>query len=783
MGLFSNKVKTYVSSAVFNLAGDPDLQPKVMRTLLLGSVLSGSKDSIASTISGSLLTGGGFQQRMFFNWCKTHYDLGMPKAVVSGTNRILTSQIQSALRTALGVTAGQNLEIFAATIDDADIDYWARIWILTNHPTSKEYEWSADWDDLSNEIVIDRTVLHPTSPIHRMAAPAHLLWGMDRSVGLRKLLYCTYRIHSAPDAQGKVTLGPTQLFTYCMGTGTLAFDALARSSNNLTEFFPVLPLRIDNKSITHSSLTDVYEAVVPAYRKLTGQKIGPLLDQIEDNEDIANIDYCFLVQGVSLNTKDNEARRYLYAFFESLMDVQKTSKAEFEDYRDWRAGVISGRIRSDRWLAANSDLNQKYTKPDNRSSPIVGGTYTLPEGIAPPAASELRLHVTEIPDFDYRLQWVYVAESQHKGNGKTFDGAITRGKMKRGDYWFHAAPDITLPYVRRTRDERDSYPSEIYTQSVYKRLWLFYQHSAYAYSRLEIVDPLHVNYVYKGHTVRITGSEALADSKTSGFLVPLHYPTVRKIGLLGSTQLAGQSANLVFNSYQNVVVKWYQRGFWKFFISIVIAVVSVFVAPAGAALAGSGILGSNLAIGVAMGITSATLAAVAGAIANSIAAMIVTSLIQKASVSLFGEKFGQLIGTALSFISMTYAKAYVDTGSFNVDWGSLMRIDNLMDMTKAVSTAYGVWTNVNLANIAEDMKQLGLDYQSKMDEIDQKSKALFGMTSGEIDPMMFTNAFKHSFEGADKFVERTTMTGDELAELSQVMVSEFASISLELSLA
>jgi hypothetical protein len=54
------------------------------------------------------------------------------------------------------------------------------------------------------------------------------------------------------------------------------------------------------------------------------------------------------------------------------------------------------------------------------------------------------------------------------------------------------------------------------------------------------------------------------------------------------------------------------------------------------------------------------------------------------------------------------------------------------------------------------------------------------MTSGEINPMMLTDATEYFGETSETFLSRTLMTGSDIAELTRAMVENFAEISLEL---
>ena len=174
--------------------------------------------------------------------------------------------------------------------------------------------------------------------------------------------------------------------------------------------------------------------------------------------------------------------------------------------------------------------------------------------------------------------------------------------------------------------------------------------------------------------------------------------------------------------------------------------------------------------------------AIAGAVVNAIAGMIVSQLITKASVAIFGEKFGAIIGTIASFVAFQYGTQYASTGNFDVDWSALMRSENLIRLTSTVSSAYTQWLNVDTMDIYANMGTLEEEYVDEMAEIAKMSDEILGMTSGLIDPMMFTDTEtdEHLGESRSTFLNRTLLTGSDIAELTHVLIERFSDISLEL---
>ena len=69
MGFFGNKKKRYVSSTVYNLAGDEDKRPNFLKATVIGAVIAG-KDSLAQAIQDAYTTGPGTRLKRFNNWAE-----------------------------------------------------------------------------------------------------------------------------------------------------------------------------------------------------------------------------------------------------------------------------------------------------------------------------------------------------------------------------------------------------------------------------------------------------------------------------------------------------------------------------------------------------------------------------------------------------------------------------------------------------------------------------------------------------------------------------------------
>lgn len=756
MGWFS-ETKTYVGASVFNLNGNETTPPNLMGSAVVSSVI-GRSPNLSSDIQSTLLGSTAMMQRRFFDWARTHYALGMPTGDIGGSLHVTSSKIHGAMRTALGLTENQTLKILTSQVDSPEVTYWAADWLRTNRPGTVDTAWTSELDLVSGQVHVDLV----TSERVSFLIPDDLSWGLG-SPG-RYLLYVTYQIvaHNVVDRLGKP--GPVKLFTYRMGSGNQAFDKFRKALVSMPEFFPPIPLRHANLSIRHASKPGLYGPAKEAFRKLYGRRnsIDDILDEMEANEDIGEIDFAYLVPGVALDTKNQAGLSYLYAFFKTLeafqeADLIQSHVAERENSRAWDAAWS-------RWLNAHDPDNPRLNSPIY-NTPAPTGSY---DAAAAPGMNELRIRMFgSLNEFDISLRWLSIKETQHLGNCRHYDGDQTRAKIAKGKYWSHGTE----------LDRSSAIAGDNYKESL-KQVEIFHQYEKNRYRKIVVRGLYHDNHVYLGRSVKTSGYDAIMGAEQSPFIIPLHELTLRSLGLKQANQLSVSSSWLMFQHYKRVKLKWYQTKAFRW--AVVIAAFALSVVTAGGSLAAAGgILGANAALGLSLGATAAT-AALVGAAVNAIAGMIVATLITKASVSLFGDKWGTVVGTIASFVALSYGTQYATQGNFAVDWGQMMRAENIHKITDSLGEAYGKWQMADTAQIYEQMGTLREEYSEKLEELSTLQSDILGMTGIGFDPMVLTDAAEHLNERRDTFLSRTLMTGSDIAELSLSMIGEFAQGSLEL---
>ena len=152
MGFFGNKKKYYVSSTVYNLAGDEDKRPNFLKATVIGAVIAG-KDSLAQAIQDAYATGPGTRLKRFNNWAKNqgYTDLvGLATSTFNSGNNI----DNALLALEIPPVSGGVIEVRTSEIDPADYSYWADQYVFLNKPNKVSTEYLSDMDFDTNTITI-----------------------------------------------------------------------------------------------------------------------------------------------------------------------------------------------------------------------------------------------------------------------------------------------------------------------------------------------------------------------------------------------------------------------------------------------------------------------------------------------------------------------------------------------------------------------------------------------------------------------------------------------------
>jgi hypothetical protein len=370
MSIFGESKEVSVGSVAYNMAGPEENRPNYLQSLVVGNVLSHTKDSLGDTFRAGYLNGPAIKFRNFYKWADNplNFDLiGMP----SGNLLVNTTINKIIVQDEITVSVGYSSWVQRATLGMADYGLWVEQWLLENYPAEVGNAWTADIDDDATLITITfaDTSVHTFAPadfehgeryIYAWYTPVtgetttSLVTGSTISLGVADfpstsgwdyegestvglITHWTYSrlTYVGPHASGSEYLREymhlyeeagmpidreyridyqtyyglahqqVKLFIYKIGSGNAALDAAVIPVESFGQFFPFLPVRINNTFISESYLPDVYAQVKKAYKKATGSSFDKYIVKLEDNDDLNDIDYAYITFGVSLNTKEN----------------------------------------------------------------------------------------------------------------------------------------------------------------------------------------------------------------------------------------------------------------------------------------------------------------------------------------------------------------------------------------------------------------------------------------------------------------------------------------------
>ena len=255
------------------------------------------------------------------------------------------------------------------------------------------------------------------------------------------------------------------------------------------------------------------------------------------------------------------------------------------------------------------------------------------------------------------------------------------------------------------------------------------------------------------------------------FIFPLHEPTLDTMPKLDAIEVCQEAMNILVGSYTLINTSSLLGGI-LFFIAGVLLVAF----PPSAA--GIGLLGTNAAVGAAIGLAG-TAAAIAGLVINAVAALIVLKIISKASVAVFGEKIGAIIGAVVGFAAVTVGTGLMNGQSMSSIWSSMGSAQNIMALTNSVGSGISGYVSAAIAELNAEMQDMSATFESKTTELEKAYAEEFGYGSRVLDPMSLTGSVSGNFmETPSVFLTRTLLTGSDIAEISLGMIDSFTDLTL-----
>lgn len=814
MGIFSTKKKIYVASACYNLAGDFADRRDYHKDLVVGAVVGAPpKQSLGDSILKGYLGGPGMKLRGFNRWAEDNYNASV---AWSSTNLAGSPDISpSFLAPHIPSEPGKSVYVSSVSVEPADHEIWAEQWMLNNYPALFGTAWTSDYLEGTGqvEVTLADTSVHTFTPAgfakgatyivasYNLVTEGEILplvtgstitlgvgdsfpstsgwvtvsytsipqsgWtethgvytqtevlGADSLGRIRSVERTMYQDQTAAttrtyriDTQETTLLdfSTLKMFIYRIGSGNTTLDALVvNNPDGFSGFIPAIPVRWNNEFLSSSHLPQYYTPAKKAYKKLVGKDgFDELVDLISDNEDLGDIDNIYAVPGVALNTKDNACRKYLYRFFANAGQTAANGETEYGPWYSGILGAVSAQQAWQDWYDAQTDpLSPLFNTPEpNRAA------YN-----ASPV-NEVRVKMDDGLLFDMRITWTSIKEET--GSGLAKPGAYP------GEVWLQTANVFSGSDLEVIGGGMLGVIGLIGGRDL-NSLIITWQTSASSWRRLIIRGLVHRNYVYGGKYVETFPTEALGDPEESGFIVPIHYETWTEMSLKDATQMATQSLYLVFNCFQIVKKQWYQRGIFKVVLTIVAVAINIIFPPAFLATA-----------------SALTIAAVT--VTTMVVGMLTFKIIAAVAIAIFGEKIGSIVAAVASFIMMN-PNVLNNTALLNL--AEFAKVDVLLSFTQAIGEGINRIIGFEMADIAEKTAQVIESYTTQAKEIADMYASTFSVTGG-INPMQLvdaSNSLNFVVEPSELFLTRTLMTGSDIAELSNGLVTDFASVSLNTDL-
>lgn len=597
MGLFSRKKIISVSSVTVNLAGDND-QINYLQKTITSSVLNGN--NLATSLNDSYLNGMGIKIQQAYRYGRDHYSLGLP----DGSIYYGIPNFEKVISILENQYPSQEIEFVMGDFNVVDLTYWIEQYLTNTYEWDADFggmgnpplgvlptadiTWTIDNSGnvtiIMEKIVGDNfteTISFPsidftskyyqiiyrvktaelptTSTVSRDYAEGDVAGTTTDTVsemffGLLTTVKTTVVTSINEDSTittiettiAVSTVSRKKYFLYLAGSGLYpSLDEILDTVTRDSDYYPVVPLRVNNQDLTDESLKDTDQYITS--RRLLNRlnlKFTSLGDKLNENPDIGDIDHAFFVLGISLNSKYKSSQAYLHEFFKYLAQISPSDKLTYLTW--YNENVKEGEV-------------QKLT--------------------APPPINRLSL---EQDPYNISIAYQYSSYIVKAGSIGAV-GTITReagtAASIRVINEFNLSTELT---------------ADVSVVTFRKQI------SENQYEEVEVCGLEHSNNVYKGHTVNITAQTSLSDPDNEGFLIPLCEHVIRSLGLVDVTQLTFDCMHLVVNSYTETKAKWYQSGIFKIVtiaISIVIAVYGgyAFVTGLTAAMSAAAAAGTSVA--------------------------------------------------------------------------------------------------------------------------------------------------------------------------------------------
>lgn len=692
MGLFSKK-KTFVATNYISLVEDvPNVLERNMANIIM------SDQPTVEALMDSYLQGLAVNLHNVYWYAEHHYTRGLPEGQMDYT-RPSSSKVLSAIQ----ANHSQEVVLVSAIAAKLDTEFLVLDYLMTQRGlVTPSYEvtnppftakgtvtFMDHWIAGSNHLRIKYKDVYQERNWEGDMVEATDYHEEDWFTPFNPHALYVHAVYMLKDAGTVVS--QENYWSYQVGTGTYpGLDDFA-SYKLSSKYYPIVPLREHNQKITDADHGELYRTGKQMLNKI-GVDYNELITAIDENPDVADIDHSYFMIAANLQSDEQMTLDYLYRYFKYLRGYSTFSKADYEFYLQ---GKLSG----------SPDMN----------------TLTIKDG-----------------ELEMTLNYLYIDVTQYSGNvGEV--GSVTK-------------TNTILPRQRAESGRRwggqDNY-MVTHVEYEVSEYMLEYQLDANTVERVVVKGLLHINNVYRNHTVETSLEDSLNED-TNNFLIPINHELARDYGLVEETQLFQDCLIVIFQSYVVKKLKWYQTGFFQFVTVVIAVAVTLYT-------------GMDL-ISAAVSASSIT-AAVIAVIEKVVISMVVSTTFQFV-VEQIGIEAALVMATLLAAYSITSTTNWLSTEGLPFAEEALM-------LSGALQTGIKGSYQAELEGIQDEFSAL----EAERDEFEKELEAAQGLLENDslLNPLMFINPN----ETVEQYLYRSTHSGN-IGVLTLDMIENFVGYSLQL---
>ncbi len=499
-----------------------DKEAKYIQTSILSAIRE-DRD-LVEEIKFAIITGQRATVKRYVDYGKAHYTFGVPEVTVS---EYFIDNDEVVLH--LTEVEGEPVTIVKSELAIPTSDFWGQYYLYINEGldpdtllfTWENYEWlfnQAIYNESNDTYTISASRFEEDPPtvifenyFPNIPAPEE---GSYYSV--------TYTVDSDPTV--------IKMWSYEIGSNVYPQfndDVIGGDTDNLNSL-PIMPLRQNFISVNADKESQEYITSKRLMETLDLIELDDLIDDIEQNRDIAAIQEAFLLFGVNLYSEDKDSLKYLYNFFFMLSVIPSYAKETFL--------ALSERGKSISTFT--------YSIKEARFNTIIGFNYIDAREIAG-TIGKLGFIKTEFTILPNTLK----ESVNDPGNAGKTPEELSEGLL-------NSLLTISLQVTEDSYVDIEVGGLNLFTS-------VFTEGTSVLTKIVELVDPTN------------TSTEALA--ARANFIIPLSYYILEQMSPMEAEQVIYDALNIVIYAQQSEELEYYQTADFLQFISIALKIAAAVI--------------------------------------------------------------------------------------------------------------------------------------------------------------------------------------------------------------